>query len=327
MKYNVIGDIHGRTSWKDLVIDDGINIFVGDYFSPYDKTCTFENCLNNFLEIIEFKKQRPETVLLLGNHDADHWQWLEYGEQMTRHHYHNESKIKEVFEANADMFQIAYSAGNQYLITHAGVSMIWLYRNINYTSTNKNARFRANFLDLSYYDMRSCKDVNEAYQKHQNLRAERYKASGVEYVFKTPDDENLLLFWNGNWYEPLNDQWSIIDYLTPDVVAHFINRLWKEKNFHFTWRCNRGINDFCGDSITQSPMWIRPEELLDSNIFREHKHYKQVVGHTQFEKVVGLNTPVWSEEKQQFVAYEEGDPEVYFVDCLGKKSESFVFEC
>ena len=29
--YNIIGDIHGRKGWKELVKDNCINIFVGDY--------------------------------------------------------------------------------------------------------------------------------------------------------------------------------------------------------------------------------------------------------------------------------------------------------
>ena len=32
--YNIIGDIHGRTCWKELVQDDFVNIFVGDYLDP-----------------------------------------------------------------------------------------------------------------------------------------------------------------------------------------------------------------------------------------------------------------------------------------------------
>lgn len=67
MKYNVIGDIHGRVCWKELIISNAINIFVGDYFSPYDDI-SFEDCKKNFLEIIEYKKEHPETVLLYGNH-------------------------------------------------------------------------------------------------------------------------------------------------------------------------------------------------------------------------------------------------------------------
>ena len=71
-KYNIIGDTHGRTAWKDLVISDGINIFVGDYFSPY-VNMSFEDQLNNFLSIIDYKREHPETILLIGNHDDQHW--------------------------------------------------------------------------------------------------------------------------------------------------------------------------------------------------------------------------------------------------------------
>ena len=35
MKFNLIGDIHGRTTWQQLVREDAINVFLGDYFDPY----------------------------------------------------------------------------------------------------------------------------------------------------------------------------------------------------------------------------------------------------------------------------------------------------
>ena len=34
--YNIIGDIHARVCWKNLVQEDCVNIFVGDYFDPYE---------------------------------------------------------------------------------------------------------------------------------------------------------------------------------------------------------------------------------------------------------------------------------------------------
>ena len=49
--YNIIGDIHGRDAWKRLVDEDCINIFVGDYFDPYDKI-HFMDLQYNFMEII-----------------------------------------------------------------------------------------------------------------------------------------------------------------------------------------------------------------------------------------------------------------------------------
>jgi len=67
--YNIIGDIHGRTCWKNLVREDGVNIFVGDYFDPYGYVPQVER-MANFQDIMEFKRQHPETVLLYGNHDG-----------------------------------------------------------------------------------------------------------------------------------------------------------------------------------------------------------------------------------------------------------------
>mgnify|MGYP006874643990 CR=1 FL=1 len=31
MLYNLIGDIHGRDAWQQLVREDAVNIFMGDY--------------------------------------------------------------------------------------------------------------------------------------------------------------------------------------------------------------------------------------------------------------------------------------------------------
>ena len=55
MKYNIIGDIHSRTNWKKLLKDDCINIFVGDYFSPYFPY-SFEEQVNVFMDIILYNQ-------------------------------------------------------------------------------------------------------------------------------------------------------------------------------------------------------------------------------------------------------------------------------
>ena len=65
--------------------------------------------------------------------------------------------------------------------------------------------------------------------------------------------------------------------------------------------------DYCGESITHSPVWIRPKELNDANIFKG-TNFKQVVGHTMFKYII-----------------EEGN--IIFVDCLEYSKESFIFEC
>ena len=72
MKYILIGDIHGRTSWKQIVEkekDADKFIFFGDYFDPYDWTLTLDDLVNNFNDIVKFKLDNPDKVILLiGNH-------------------------------------------------------------------------------------------------------------------------------------------------------------------------------------------------------------------------------------------------------------------
>lgn len=120
--YNIIGDIHGRTCWKELVQDNCINIFVGDYFDPYDKIPHAE-LMQNFADIIAFKKQRPETVLLYGNHDLH---YLIPQERASRYSIFHARAYKQAFADTADFFNgVAYAIANSILVTHAGVSKEW----------------------------------------------------------------------------------------------------------------------------------------------------------------------------------------------------------
>lgn len=69
----ILGDIHSRSFWKDIIPrKDEFKkiIFLGDYLDPYDfEGFTKEQAIVNFKEILEFKKDNPEkVVLLIGNH-------------------------------------------------------------------------------------------------------------------------------------------------------------------------------------------------------------------------------------------------------------------
>ena len=121
MKTVVIGDIHGRSIWKLIVHMENPNrvIFIGDYFDSFDIKGGEQ--LNNFLDILEYKKSSgKEVVLLIGNHD--HHYYPEIGETGTSGYQKIFSyQIGPVIDANREHLQIAYQM-DEYLFTHAGVS-------------------------------------------------------------------------------------------------------------------------------------------------------------------------------------------------------------
>ena len=285
MLYNIIGDIHSRTYWKDLVMDNAVNIFVGDYFSPYEYI-SFENCKNNFLEILEYKKQHPETVLLIGNHDAEYWK---IDETYSRHDWDNEKEIYNLFENNKEYFQAAYSIENKVLVSHAGVSYVWYdrYKNHNLSSS-------AIYLNKDYpkqvkspYTGELCDvyPVPPTYSKAKSPE-DAYKLY-MDTYHSTFDENNkklnigIFIEWHNKlWkYNKDKEKFEIFS-VTPDEVVEFINKIWNENPGAFGFRKNANFDDYCGTSDRQSPIWIRPETLKSVNIFLYTKYW-QIFGHTQ----------------------------------------------
>ena len=68
MRITVIGDGHGRASWKSVDPNSCDKIvFLGDFVDSFDVNNTV--MINNLLDIIEFKKSNHDKVILLyGNH-------------------------------------------------------------------------------------------------------------------------------------------------------------------------------------------------------------------------------------------------------------------
>ena len=122
--YNIIGDIHGRNSWKQLVDESCINVFVGDYFDPYDYL-SFDDLGNNYLDIIAYKKAHPENVVLLyGNHDYEYLPNI--NEQSNRYDEDNAQHITWLLEKYANLFYgVAYPIGEDYIVSHAGITRHW----------------------------------------------------------------------------------------------------------------------------------------------------------------------------------------------------------
>jgi predicted MPP superfamily phosphohydrolase len=126
MKTIVIGDIHGLSYWKLIIKQENPDriIFIGDYFDSFDISGLDQ--INNFNEIINYKKDNPqvEVIMLIGNHD--HHYFPEVGPSGTsgfqRDLYFS---ISEVINFNREHLQIAYQI-DKIIFSHAGISSEWM---------------------------------------------------------------------------------------------------------------------------------------------------------------------------------------------------------
>ena len=242
MQYNIIGDIHGRTCWEKLVRDNAINIFVGDYFDPYEYI-PYDKLKDNFLNIIQFAKTNPGTVLLLGNHDL-HYIHHEFG--TSRKDKQHENQIERLFLDNIHMFSgMAYAITDKVLVSHAGVTNEWLDNTMMPANVERTAKNIANHVNNVFY-------------------------SG--YTESTFADGSVEHDWGS----------------TP----------WDTGLKHFQFGTCADWNDVYGDSVGQSPAWVRPMTLIQHTALPGGT---QIVGHTQTEEI-----------NPNF------DPRIIIVDTLGQ---------
>jgi UDP-2,3-diacylglucosamine pyrophosphatase LpxH len=126
MKTVLIGDIHGHDSWKQIIEQEQNAdrfIFVGDYFDSFTVPGLIQ--CQNFQDIIEFKKTSDKNVILLiGNHDYHYFP--EIGDSNTSGYQARMAPtIQQIISTNKDHLQLAYQF-DDILVTHAGVSSVWL---------------------------------------------------------------------------------------------------------------------------------------------------------------------------------------------------------
>jgi 3',5'-cyclic AMP phosphodiesterase CpdA len=128
-KILIIPDVHGRTFWKkakELINEVDKVVFLGDYLDPYPHEYILrKDALSNFYDILAFKKEYPDKVILLiGNHDLHYWPRYKtyYGCRRDDERF---DQISNLFMDNLDCFQLSYKTEN-YLFTHAGVQQGWL---------------------------------------------------------------------------------------------------------------------------------------------------------------------------------------------------------
>lgn len=157
----VIGDVHGRTFWKDAIEgkENELIVFLGDYLDPYSyEGISFDEAFANFEQIIEFKKKHKDNViLLLGNHDCH---YIDITLPCSRFDNLNANQIKKLFTDNIELFQLVFEKkinGKNYIFSHAGILSGWVKHNPmvfkNCESTKivslLNALFIKNNLDLT----------------------------------------------------------------------------------------------------------------------------------------------------------------------------------
>lgn len=129
----IIPDIHGRSFWKEAVLghEDEKIIFLGDYTDPYTyEGIDFWEGLQSLREVIEFKKQHMDNVvLLLGNHDLS---YISSYLPECRHDYENHDEIHSLLKDNLHLFDIAHEervGDRRVVFSHAGILPIWLEGN------------------------------------------------------------------------------------------------------------------------------------------------------------------------------------------------------
>ena len=126
-KILVLGDIHGRTCWRDIIKrekDSDKVIFLGDYVSTHGLISETEQ-INNLEEILKYKENNPDKVILLrGNHCLESlgYDWAEC-------YPYTGSIVKEYMKKNKDRFlrdtQWMYIMWDT-IFVHAGITNTWL---------------------------------------------------------------------------------------------------------------------------------------------------------------------------------------------------------
>lgn len=186
-----IGDIHGRSTWKEIIFGGDTDffmwknaviegyiehedprwfmeydkiVFVGDYCDSFDKTNV--EILENLEDIVLFAKTYPDlVVLLLGNHDI---QYIVQNECCSGYRGEMRADLNRIFTENQKLFRIAFldefvtkSHTIKTLWTHAGVTQGWwkeFMRDVN------SVRFRHNEFFMGSENWKIDKVINLAWE-------------------------------------------------------------------------------------------------------------------------------------------------------------------
>ncbi len=148
MKTITVGDLHGNSDWKEINPDNYDKIiFIGDYVDSFD--ISDEEIKNNLLEVINFKKNNIDKVILLwGNHDLQYlYTYKHYGCSGYRPQMYQSLHV--IFNDNKKLFQMAFEY-NDTIWTHAGIHDGWFNYYFKYTKGDTLADKLNNAFDANY---------------------------------------------------------------------------------------------------------------------------------------------------------------------------------
>lgn len=127
MKLLAVGDVHGRSFWKDVLAKEQTFdkfVFIGDYFDNFPPM-TPERILTNFKEILKFKSEnKHKVVLLIGNHELHYMKSEGEGERYSGWNEYYAEAAGKLLQENRHLFKAAHQEGNV-LFTHSGVTNTW----------------------------------------------------------------------------------------------------------------------------------------------------------------------------------------------------------
>lgn len=178
-KILIIGDVHGRQFWKDACLNHKDEfekiVFLGDYVSPYpDENISNRRAIEVFKEVLKFKKENPEkVVLLIGNHDLS---YFNSNICECRTDWKNWDKLNGIYFDNIKLFDLAWETkigDKRYFLSHSGVRKLWFEKwvkdklfkwdgNELPPAEKFNELFHAAYDDGRNFDLKSTHDFEQA---------------------------------------------------------------------------------------------------------------------------------------------------------------------
>ena len=133
MKIVALGDTHGRVVWKEIVakeLDSSDKIvFIGDYFDTHGGGVSGNKQIENFKDILQFKKDNMDKVVLLfGNHDFHYIRGMNetYSGYQAGYAIDIGAVIGDAISEG--LVQMCFKH-DKFVFTHAGVTLTWCVDN------------------------------------------------------------------------------------------------------------------------------------------------------------------------------------------------------